>query len=406
MRVLFVSMEYPPETSYGGIGWYVAMMAGALAGRGHEVHVLSCVRGQPRRDYLEGRVQVHRRPAPMPIVLHRLMYRAGAPYRPLVRLNAAFASFREVRRLEGAFDVIEVPDWYAEGLLLALFPVTPIVLHLHGPLRVILEATGKKAGWRERAADWLERQTAQRAELITSPSRRLSDLLAEGGWSGRTPVRTVRHAIDVDKWAGVPPPSTDQVVLAVGTLQRLKGCETLIRAAGVLVHDVANLQVRFVGRSAELAPDGRPYSAYLAGLAEELGVPVLLTGALPREALAEQFAGARVVAVASYHETLSMVGLEALAAGRPLVCTSATGNAEMIAGSLAGRVVSPGDPVALADALRPYLLDQGLAVQAGRAARQIARDQASPEVVGAQLEACYREAIATFRARRGKGTEP
>jgi hypothetical protein len=50
----------------------------------------------------------------------------------------------------------------------------------------------------------------------------------------------------------------------------------------------------------------------------------------------------------------------ALAAGRPLVCTSATGNAEMIAGSLAGRVVSPGGPVALADALRPYLIDQGL----------------------------------------------
>jgi glycogen synthase len=61
MRVLFVSMEYPPETSYGGIGWYIAMMARALAGRGHEVHVLSCVRGQARRDYVEGGVQVHRR---------------------------------------------------------------------------------------------------------------------------------------------------------------------------------------------------------------------------------------------------------------------------------------------------------------------------------------------------------
>src|SRR5207302_4227610 len=42
LRILFVSMEYPPETGGGGIGSYVAIIAPALVARGHEFHVLSC----------------------------------------------------------------------------------------------------------------------------------------------------------------------------------------------------------------------------------------------------------------------------------------------------------------------------------------------------------------------------
>ena len=53
LRILFLSREYPPETGGGGIGSYVHTMAHALAGRGHDVHVLSCVDGQVGEDSLD-----------------------------------------------------------------------------------------------------------------------------------------------------------------------------------------------------------------------------------------------------------------------------------------------------------------------------------------------------------------
>ena len=48
MRILFVSIEYPPEPP-DGIGSYVAEIGPALVARGHEVHVLSCLAGQASR---------------------------------------------------------------------------------------------------------------------------------------------------------------------------------------------------------------------------------------------------------------------------------------------------------------------------------------------------------------------
>ena len=62
MRVVFLSMEYPPETGWGGIGTFVRDTARTLADRGHDVHVLSCVPGQEKSDRIDEGVLVHRRP--------------------------------------------------------------------------------------------------------------------------------------------------------------------------------------------------------------------------------------------------------------------------------------------------------------------------------------------------------
>ena len=40
MKVLFVTMEYPPDTAIGGIAFNIGGMAPAMVELGHEVHVL------------------------------------------------------------------------------------------------------------------------------------------------------------------------------------------------------------------------------------------------------------------------------------------------------------------------------------------------------------------------------
>ena len=78
-----------------------------------------------------------------------------------------------------------------------------------------------------------------------------------------------------------------------------------------------------------------------------------------------------------------------MAGGRPVVCTSNTGLAEILDGSGAGAVVPPDDPGALAAALRPYLADASLAAEAGTRGRELVRRICSPDRIAAERERCY-----------------
>jgi glycosyltransferase involved in cell wall biosynthesis len=399
VRILFVSAEYPPVSD--GIGTYVAGVAPALAARGHEVHVLSCLPGQARSDRLDGAVHVHRRGL-LPL---RGPGRLGVPPLVVERLRTALTALVHRRRL-GRFDVIEVPDFLAEGLGLAIARGTALVAHLHTPLGLVTQTSELPLGRAERAGDALERFAARRAHVLTSPSQILVERLERTGWLSPRPwyrhgaVRIVRYPIDGSRWAGVPPvEGSDPVVLAVGRLERRKAPETLLEACALLAEDLPGLELVFVGRSEE-ERDGLPYARWLERRAERAGVRCRVVEQVPNDALGRWYGRARVVALASRFDNFPMVALEALACGRPVVCTDATGTAEILAGSGAGAVVPVGDPSALAEGLRPYLADAVLAARAGQAARELVANVCAPASVAREREAVYLEARGRARSPR------
>ena len=121
---------------------------------------------------------------------------------------------------------------------------------------------------------------------------------------------------------------------------------------------------------------------------------------VPRDDLARFYLGARVVAVPSRHENLPYAGLEALAFGRPVVCRSSSGLAELLRESGAGTVVEDEGPEALAAALRPYLEDPRRAAEASASARELVERHCAPDVIAAQREAVYEQAVSSARRRR------
>ena len=68
-------------------------------------------------------------------------------------------------------------------------------------------------------------------------------------------------------------------------------------------------------------------------------------------------------------ECFPMALLEAMAAGRPAVCTAVGAVSEIIAEPATGYLVPPQDPAALADGIVKILSDSELAHRMGRAAR-------------------------------------
>jgi glycogen(starch) synthase len=378
VRILFVSIEYPPETP-DGIGSYVAEIGPALVARGHEVHVLSCLRGQATSDRVDRGVHVHRRGE----------VRLPGGSKTAQRLRHALSCRVEAARL-GDFDVVEAADWMAEGLGLAFRRPAPLVVHLHTPLAVTSRYAGTPRTLDLRVASALERVPVRRADVVTSPSERL---LREVGprWLAGKRMRMVRLPIAPRE---IGPTATPPVVLCVGRLEPLKGSDLLVEAAAGLPGEVV-----FVGRTTSQR-DGKPFDEWLASRARELGAPVRFEAEVPRDDLARFYLGARVVAVPSRHENLPYAGLEALAFGRPVVCRSSSGLAELLRQSGAGTVVEDEGPEALAAALHPYLEDPTHAAEASARARELVEQHCAPDVIAAQREAVYEEAVSSARRRR------
>ena len=94
----------------------------------------------------------------------------------------------------------------------------------------------------------------------------------------------------------------------------------------------------------------------------------------------------------SFQEGLPNAVLEAMAMGLPIVATRVSGNEDVVTDGDNGLLVPPGDPDALAAALRTLVADPALAARMGRRSREIVESRFSLTAVMNQLRDAYRGA--------------
>ncbi len=413
MRILLLSHQYPPETGWGGIGSYTVTMSAALAGRGHEVHVLSCWDGQEPVDRREGQVFVHRRrnvhvrglwrilEAP---VVRRAVQAARVPHErvgadPLWRVKTAYTCYREYHRLGLDFDVVEAPDWMAEGLLLGERHTVPLVVDLKGNLLTYTRFGGQELTWHGRISDLLERRSVAAATVVTSPSHMTTEVLRAAGWTNVGGARIIRRPVEVSRWTVSDEASASPVILQIGRLETIKAPDVLLEAAARLAPTLPDLEVVLIG-STHGWIGGEPAGAWVERRAARLGVRCRIIDHTPWTELPAWYRRARVVALPSRFDNFPNVGLEAMASGRPVVCSSRTGLAE-VADDSDGSVivVPPDDPEALAAGLEPFLRHPEMAAAAGIRARAVIERAFTPDVIAAQREQVYEEATAASPER-------
>jgi glycogen synthase len=380
-------MEYPPETGGGGIGSYLVSTAPALAARGHEVHVLSCVPGQEHRDYSAQGVSIHRRG----LAYIRGLGRLRAP-NTAARIRSGLSTLQAFRGLRIPFDAIEYPDWGAEGWAFSLARSAPLLAHLHTPLPLIQQYNGLERNCDVAVASFLERLSVRRADRILSASQLLVTALANIGWlKGRT-VDIIPYGIDWARWSHVPAvTSAGPTVLYLGRLEPRKAPEFLVAAIRILRDEISDARAMFVGRC-NGRYGGIPYEQWVRRLSADANSGCVYIEQVPRNELPQIFASARVLAMPSRFDSYGMVALEAMAAGRPVVITDTTGAAEIVRGTGGGRVVPAGDAVALADALRPFLRRPDYAQEVGQAAQSTVQTLLDPDRIAAQRAAIYQRA--------------
>lgn len=182
-----------------------------------------------------------------------------------------------------------------------------------------------------------------------------------------------------------------------GVIEPRKGQDVFLRAAELLARDHPQAQFWIVGPLA--LKDKAGFQAQIRAMAEK---PVLrgrvhFTGF--RADVGAWMQAMDVVVQASVkHESLSMVLLEAMALGRPIVATRVGGTEEGIRDGRTGLVVAPGDAPALAAAIARAAGPEG--EELGAAAARSARETFAPEVFCRKVAEVYDQIVATHAESR------
>jgi glycosyltransferase involved in cell wall biosynthesis len=179
-------------------------------------------------------------------------------------------------------------------------------------------------------------------------------------------------------------------VVFAGRMVRTKGVDVLIRAAGEVDAELV------------LCGSGRELDA-MRGLAERLGIRdrTRFEGWLDAGQLAQELADASVVVMPSlWPEPFGLVGIEALAAGRPAVASMTGGIGDWLEHGVNGLGVPPGDSTALASALNELLADPDRQEAMGLAGRRMVAAAFSGERHVETLFEGYRTATAGWQRAR------
>ena len=191
-------------------------------------------------------------------------------------------------------------------------------------------------------------------------------------------------------------PDETRLVGIVAKLSHYKSHDVFLEAAARLLERRSAVRFAIVGPDPEGARAGLEDLAVSLAARHGVPLPERLTFTGPRQDVPEILSALdiSVSASATPWEGLSGVMRESLAMARPVVCTDVGGNRELVRDGETGRLIPPGDPLALADAIVELLDDPERARRLAAAGHRLAVEKFSNPARARTMESLYRRLLA------------
>ena len=395
MKILIAADTYAPNVN--GASYFAQRLAAGLAAD-HEVHVLAPSQSRHTTSAAApGGITEHRvRSVP---VLVRRGFRVCPPTGLQRRVRTLLETVRpDVVHVQSHFPVGRAAVRAAHALGI------PVVATNHFMPENLLHYVPGGAGVHRRAHAWAWRDAARvlgLADVVTSPTPFAAALAESAGVPG--PVLPISCGLDLDRFSperagarfrrvhGLP---SGPVLAYVGRLDPEKNVHELIEALA-LVRSRWDVHLLVVG-------DGQERST-LEALAAARGVAdsVTFTGLLDDAQLPEAYAAADFFGMAGTAELQSLVTLEAMATGLPVLAVDAGALPHLVRHGETGWLYRHGDVEELAGRLAALLEDPVTARRMGRRARAVA----SGHDLGATLAAFVGLYDACARTRSARGPQ-
>jgi glycosyltransferase involved in cell wall biosynthesis len=341
VRVVVVSGIWPPDP--GGPASHAPAVADFLAGRGHEVEVVTTADAEPSaRSY--------------PV-------RWASRRSPFRHLRAAALVRRGARRT----DVVYATSMVRRAAIGSRLARRPLVVKL------VSDEVFERAMRERRYAGTLEEFQRERGGLRTRFLRATRDRALRSARHVFCPSAYLRDValawgLDSQRVSVLPNPAPEPPPLPPRAELRaelgLDGDSLVFagrlgpqKALVVLLEALAGLP----GVRLTVAGDG-PERAALERRSRELGLDgrVSFLGSVPRERVLRLFRAADAAVLPSAWENFPHTVVEALAVGCPVIATAVGGVPEVVRDGENGLLVPPGDPSALRDAIARFFAEDEL----------------------------------------------
>ncbi len=393
MKLCFIM--YQGNMYSGGQGVYLHYMTRELVKLGHEVHVIS---GRPYPRLAEG--VVHHRlhtysfwaflngrdehaydHAHNPLAFFHPwnFYEFAATRASLASLFFTFSvrAYRKLAEIEaatGPFDLVHDNQTLGYGILaMKRLMGKRVVASLHHPLAIdrannLREATSLPARVvKELWFPWrMQSIVANGIDLVLTGSRNSAESVSRSMDIPLAHIRQTPYGVDHEVMR--PLPDAQRVpgtILFVGDSEdRNKGARFLIEACARLQHEI-DFTLLFKDKK-EQDMKVVPPLVWKHGLKRFVEyIPRLSTDELVR-----LYNSAQIVVSPSLYEGFGLPAAEAMACGTPVVATTAGAFPEFIDDGRTGLLVAPGDPDALASAIKSLLTDPARCARMGAAASE------------------------------------
>ncbi len=212
-------------------------------------------------------------------------------------------------------------------------------------------------------------------------------------------IVTIPNWITPDEYRQLPDPQFARnrfdvhepfVVGMIGQITPAKGQEEFVRAAGLIASQRDDVAFLIAGQEQD---QRTPFTRRLRSLADEAGLGKRLKFIGRVEQLPEFFAALTVFVVPSWQEAFSIVLIQAMAAGVPVIASDIGGPAEIITHGVTGLLVPPRHVEIVAGAINSLLDHPDQQTQLAEAARQEVQRRFERETVINQIESIYQDLV-------------
>ena len=183
------------------------------------------------------------------------------------------------------------------------------------------------------------------------------------------------------------------LIATIGQIGLRKGQDILAAAAPEIVRAIPDVHFLLIGERSSTKAESIQFEQDIASRFADQGLESHLHCLAYRDDVAQILNEIDLIVHPANQEPFGRVLLEAAASGVPVVASNVGGTAEIVVDGVTGRLIPPGDPVSLANAVVNVLADSLLLLTMGEAARQRAVREFNVSNAAARLLAHWQRVI-------------
>jgi glycosyltransferase involved in cell wall biosynthesis len=400
MRIAIFSDNFYPELS--GISDSVISLARTLAARGHIIHFYAPY--YAKKNYAVLKVPFHELDLGPNIQIHRLF---SIPFPMGTEQGRAVIPLGLHHKEIVAFDpdIIHTQMFFGVGLEATLASwrlKKPLVGTQHTAVKEFLRYSPIKAKWFDEVFLDYVNWYYEHCDFVTAPSQCVFDEMRALGFK-QDHTQVISNPVDIKVFHPAANAAntaelkkkfgfTDATIIHAGRLSIERHPEVLVKALPIIKKVVPDAMLAFAGKGT-MEND-------LHALAQSLHVEdsIKFLGFVDHPTLCQAYNAADIFGITSTDDTQSLVMMQAMAAGLPVIGVNARGLPEYI-NAENGYVVEPNNEAAVAEKAIYLFTHPAIAKKLGAGARTYA-EEFSEEKIAERWEEIYKTTINDYNKEK------